>query len=84
MRATTCHVHISVLQQCKPIRATTSGEFTLLYSMHGNVVIYDLPLINERRCKAPALDAVLLLPLETWEITDTFVICYYIQCHHSQ
>jgi hypothetical protein len=75
MRATKCHVHISVLQQWKLIRATASGEFTLLYRLLGNVVIYDLPLINERCCKASTLDAVFLLTLEPWEIRH---ICYFL------
>jgi hypothetical protein len=74
MRATKCHVHISVLQRWKPIRLTALGKFTLLYRLPGNV-IYDLPLINERCCKASALDAVFLLTLETCEIRH---ICYFL------
>ena len=75
MRATKCHVHISVLQRWKLIRVTALGEFTLLYRLHGNVVIYDLPLTNERRCKDSALDAVFLLTLEPWKIRH---ICYFL------
>ena len=75
MRATKCHVHIAVLQHWKLIRVAASGECTLLYRPHGNFVIYDLPLINERRCWASTLDLVFLLTLEPWEIKH---ICYFL------
>lgn len=77
MRATKRHVQISVLQQWKLIRFTASGEFTLMYRLHGHVAIYDLPFINERRCKASTLDAVLLLTLEPCEIRHIFYFLIY-------
>ena len=77
MRATKCYVHtsVSVLLQWKMMRAAASGEFTLLYRLHGNAVIYDLPLINAGRSKASTLDAMIFLTVAPWEIKH---ICYFL------